>query len=187
MEIDDLRRPAPEAESREPRAESGNAATCPFHRWREDFPINWEADHYVTRRELTKFLTLGSALLVGANAVMAFQGLTGRPGEWQEVRIASLSDVPPGGSLLFRYPTDEDPCILIRERDGELQAYSQVCTHLACAVVHRPEEGILFCPCHHGKFNVTEGRPIAGPPTRRLPRIRLSQRGDEIFAVGVEV
>jgi hypothetical protein len=25
------------------------------------------------------------------------------------------------------------------------------------------------------------------PPTRRLPRIRLEQRGDEIFAVGVEV
>ena len=47
---------------------------CPFHRWREDFPIGWEADHYVTRRELTKFLTLGSALLVGANVVIAALG-----------------------------------------------------------------------------------------------------------------
>ena len=26
-------------------------------RWREDFPINWEDDHYVTRRSFTTFLT----------------------------------------------------------------------------------------------------------------------------------
>ena len=38
-------------------------AACPLRQWREDFPIEWENDHYVTRRELTKFLTLGSALL----------------------------------------------------------------------------------------------------------------------------
>ena len=25
--------------------------------WREDFPINWEDDHYVTRRSFTTFLT----------------------------------------------------------------------------------------------------------------------------------
>ena len=49
-----------------PERPAGQA--CPFHRWQEDFPIRWEADHYVTRRELTKFLTLGSCLLVGANA-----------------------------------------------------------------------------------------------------------------------
>jgi arsenite oxidase small subunit len=163
------------------------ASQCPFHRWREDFPINWEADHYVTRRELTKFLTLGSCLLAGANAAMAFIGNQDRLESLPEQLIGRASAIPAGGSLLFRYPTDEDPCILVRDPSGELQAYSQVCTHLACAVVHKPKENILFCPCHHGVFNIAEGRPISGPPTRRLPRIRLEQRGDEIFAVGVEV
>ena len=36
-------------------------------------------------------------------------------------------------------------------------------------------------------FTVDEGRPYAGPPTRPLPRIKLEQQGNEIFAVGVEV
>jgi arsenite oxidase small subunit len=170
-----------------PDAENPVADRCPFQRWREDFPINWEADHYVTRRELTKFLTLGSCLLAGANAALAFIGNRDRPESLPEQLIGRASAIPAGGSMLFRYPTDEDPCILVREASGELQAYSQVCTHLACAVVHKPQENILFCPCHHGVFNITEGRPISGPPTRRLPRIRLEQRGDEIFAVGVEV
>ena len=158
-------------------------------RWREDFPIDWERDNYITRRELAKFLALGSALLAGASAVIAVVGnwvrRVARP--WTRARIGLASTIPTGGSLLFRYPTAEDPCILVRTNDGTLKAYSQVCTHLSCAVVHRRESQTLFCPCHHGYFSVSEGRPTAGPPTRRLPQIRLEQRGDEIFAVGKEV
>ena len=45
-------------------------------RWREDFPVRWDDDHYMTRRELAKFLTLGSGLLAGVNALIAFIGLT---------------------------------------------------------------------------------------------------------------
>jgi Rieske Fe-S protein len=97
-----------------------------------------------------------------------------------------LADVLPGGSLLFRYPTEADPCILVRDPDGALHAFSQVCTHLSCAVIYRAEERDLFCPCHHGIFSLAEGYPVAGPPTRRLPQIRLEQRGEEIYAVGVE-
>jgi Rieske Fe-S protein len=160
---------------------------CPFQRWREDFPIQWENDHYVTRRELTKFLTLGSAFLVGANGAIAWLGHRAAPAEWAPVRIAAAADLRPGGSLLFRYPTDDDPCIVVRDQSGALQAYSQVCTHLSCAVVYRPEERILFCPCHQGVFNLGDGAPVAGPPTRPLPRILVEQRGDDLFAVGMEI
>ncbi len=34
-------------------------------KWRQDFPIEWEGDQYVTRREMVKFMTLGSLLLAG--------------------------------------------------------------------------------------------------------------------------
>ena len=40
-------------------------------RWRDDFPVNWESDNYVTRREMVKFLALGSLTIAGANAVVA--------------------------------------------------------------------------------------------------------------------
>ena len=158
-------------------------------RWREDFPIAWERDHYIHRRELAKFLTLGSALLAGMSTLVAVVGrwfyhlqFDGRMGP-----IARSSDIPPGGSALFRYPTGDDPCILVRGPDGQLRAYSQVCTHLSCAVVHQPERNALFCPCHHGWFDATSGLPTGGPPTRPLPRIRLTVVGDEVFAEGREV
>jgi Rieske Fe-S protein len=102
-------------------------------------------------------------------------------------RIAAADEVPPGGSLLFEYPTNEDPCILVRAEDGAFHAYSQVCTHLACGVVHRPEENVLFCPCHHGYFSIEEARPISGPPTRPLPRIVLEERDGELYAVGIDL
>jgi Rieske Fe-S protein len=156
-------------------------------RWREDFPIEWDKDAYVSRREMVKFLTLGSLTVAGANFIAAAVPRLQRPKEFPRMRIASAHNIAAGESRLFRYPTDQDPCILVRDRDGALVAYSQVCTHLSCAVVHRPEENTLFCPCHHGYFSVEEGLPTAGPPTRALPRIKLEQIGEEVFATGVEV
>lgn len=156
-------------------------------RWREDFPVRWDEDHYMTRRELAKFLTLGSGLLAGTNVLIAFIGLTGRPPAPPVRRIAAANDVAPGGSLLFRYPTDADPCILVRDGSGTIHAFSQVCTHLSCAVVYEPGENVLACPCHKGSFSTSDGRPLAGPPTRRLPRIVIEQRGADLVATGIEV
>jgi arsenite oxidase small subunit len=157
-----------------------------FARWREDFPIRAELDEYITRREFVKFLTLGSALLVGANAVIAAVGKWIRkPARITAgVHIGKASSLRTGDSVLFRYPADDDPCILVRTQNGVLRAYSQVCTHLSCAVVHRPEADSFFCPCHHGHFSANEGHPTGGPPTRRLPRIWIEQRGDDLYAVG---
>jgi len=161
---------------------------CPKRdpQWRKDFPIDWENDHYVTRREMVKFLTLGSAFLVVANGAMAIAGKLTHPEAFTRKSIALGSALPPNSSALFRYPTESDPCILVRTKQGELVAYSQVCTHLSCAVIHRPEEETLFCPCHRGYFELSGGRPTAGPPERPLPRITLEQTGDVIFATGVE-
>ena len=155
--------------------------------WHKDFPVTWESDNYVTRREMVKFLTLGSLTIAGANAVVAGLPHVVRASEMPRTQIALASAIPVGGSQLFAYPGKEDPCILVRQADGVIVAYSQVCTHLSCAVIHDEQENVLFCPCHHGYFSVAEGRPFAGPPTRSLPRIRLEQQGDEIFAIGVEV
>jgi Rieske Fe-S protein len=156
-------------------------------RWREDFPVRWDEDNYMTRRELAKFLTLGSGLIAGVNVLIAFVGLTREIPDTPEREVARADDVSPGGSLVFHYPTADDPCILVRDASGRFEAFSQVCTHLSCAVVHRPDEQELACPCHKGSFSSVDGRPLAGPPTRRLPRIRIEQRGAMIVATAVEV
>ncbi len=155
-------------------------------KWKRDFPIEWEGDHYVTRREIVKFMTLGSVLLAVASWVTAIAGRFLRRGSRAEREIGIVTTLEKTGSLLFRYPTDQDPCIAVRTPEGKLVAYSQVCTHLSCAVVYSKAENKLLCPCHKGEFNINMGTPVAGPPTRPLPRIKLEQRGDRLFATGLE-
>lgn len=155
-------------------------------KWRRDFPIEWEGDHYVSRREMVKFLTLGSLFLAAANWVVAFSTRFLRRGSREEHLIGTAATLQNSGSLLFRYPTDSDPCIAVRTPEGELVAYSQVCTHLSCAVVYDQQQNQLVCPCHRGVFNVQEGNPVAGPPLRPLPKVKLEQRGDQLWAIGEE-
>lgn len=155
-------------------------------KWRSDFPVQWENDNYITRREMVKFLALGSAFLAGGNVLLAALPHD-QVQSFPRQRIASLDDLSDKATVLFRYPSEHDPCMLVRTRAGKLAAYSAVCTHLSCAVIHNEQENTLFCPCHNGYFTVADGRPYAGPPTRPLPRIQLEQQGNQIFAVGVQI
>lgn len=155
-------------------------------RHQQDFPIEWEGDHYVSRREMVKFLTLGSLLLAIANWATALSKKLVRRESDAIKPLGSAKELEQNGHLLFRYPTEESPCIAIRTQQGQLVAYSQVCTHLSCAVVYDKSENQILCPCHRGVFDVNQGAPVAGPPTRPLPRVKLEQRGDQLYATGWE-
>jgi nitrite reductase/ring-hydroxylating ferredoxin subunit len=156
--------------------------------WRQDFPLDWPQDHFVARRDFTRFLVLTSlpfALLqVGIGVLNWFRRRRRRP---DSKAIARLEEVPVGGVLAFRYPTEEAPCLLLRLAENTLVAFSQNCTHLGCAVTPEWEQKRLYCPCHVGCFALDTGRPLAGPPRRPLPRITLENRGGVMFAIGVEV
>jgi len=156
--------------------------------WRQDFPIDWPQDVYVERRDFMKFMVLTSfAFTVGQFWIAAQNWLRGRRGAPEGRLVASLDTLPVGGSLVFAYPGDHDNCVLVRLSDTELVAYSQKCTHLACAVIPRPDRGDIHCPCHEGFFDLRSGRPTAGPPRRPLPRITLEVHGRDIYATGIEV
>ena len=155
--------------------------------WRTDFPIDWPQDHYVERRDFMKFMVLTSlAFTVGQLWIVAENWWRRRRGAPALTRVASLADVAPGGTHTFAYPTEHDPCVLVRSDDRTLVAYAQKCTHLSCAVVPHAADGTIRCPCHEGLFDLATGRPIAGPPRRPLTRVRLEVRGSEIFAAGIE-
>jgi nitrite reductase/ring-hydroxylating ferredoxin subunit len=155
--------------------------------WRRDFPIDWPQDQDVERRDFVKFLTLTSlAFVAGQFWIAGRSWLRRRELPAGALRIAALADVAVGGSLVFEYPAQHDTCVLVRLSDAELVAFSQKCTHLSCAVIPRPAEGVFHCPCHEGVFELRTGRVLAGPPPRPLPRIVLEVRGNDIYAVGVE-
>jgi Rieske Fe-S protein len=156
-------------------------------RWRQDFPTDIPADDALARREFTKFLVLTSGAFVAGQCWIGLMNLLRDDRPMPEKRIAAVADLVPGDVKEFRYPTDDDPCLLICLKDGGLVAYGQQCSHLSCAVIPELERGRLHCPCHNGYFEIKEGRPIAGPPRRPLPRIKLEVRGEYIYATGVEL
>jgi nitrite reductase/ring-hydroxylating ferredoxin subunit len=134
-----------------------------------------------------KFMVLTSAAFtLGQFWIAAQSWWRRRSGAAPGRRIASIDDVAVGATLVFSYPGEHDPCVLVRLSASELVAYSQQCTHLSCAVIPRPEQGVLHCPCHEGLFDLRTGAPRAGPPRRPLPRILLEIRGRDIYATGVE-
>lgn len=136
-----------------------------------------------TRRNFVKII----AGIVIAAIVGALWGLRA----WYHRRlspvrvIARADEIPVRGMKIFQYPTDTAPCILLRTSETEYVAYSRICTHNSCPVLWRPDDNVLFCPCHNGAFSVTNGAVLQGPPPRPLPRIQLQFRGNDILAVGI--
>jgi arsenite oxidase small subunit len=154
--------------------------------WKEDFPIAWTDDHFVTRREFTKSLVLVSCATFAANATVSTLGLLQKPGQepFPEIRVANASALAVGGSLVFNYPGPSDACLLVRVDNERFVAFSQSCTHLGCPVHFQAESRRLYCPCHEGFFSSEDGHVLAGPPPRPLPQILIEKRGDELWATG---
>lgn len=156
--------------------------------WRQDFPIDWPQDHYIARRDFTKFLvwtSLPFALVqFGIGIINWIRRGRRRP---PVQAIAALADIPIGGVICFSYPDAGDPCLMLRPEADTLRAFSQKCTHLGCAVTPEMDKKRLYCPCHKGYFDLDGGRPLTGPPRRPLPRIILENRDGIVYAAGVEV
>jgi Rieske Fe-S protein len=156
--------------------------------WRHDFPIDWPQDHYVARRDFTKFLVLTSFAFTVGQVWIGIQNLLRlRRGDPPIVKVANASALAVGQTVPFHYPGEHDPCLLIRLADDRFVAFGQKCTHLACAVVPEFADQHLLCPCHKGYFDIETGKPLAGPPRRPLPRVELLVQGDAIYATGVEL
>lgn len=155
--------------------------------WTEEFSVHAADDRYVLRRQFTKFLTLTSFGMVAGNAWIWAKAVLFKPRAeaYPRAVIASSAEVPVGGVKLFRYPSAQDTCIVVRKPDGALAAFSQKCTHLSCAVVYSRENNRLECPCHQGYFSIETGRVLQGPPPRPLPRIVVSERDGQIVATGI--
>jgi Rieske Fe-S protein len=156
-------------------------------RWQAEFPYHWDADDLVSRRRFLEFAVYTSGALFAGTSVLALLGLLRQPPETAAQPIARADEVPEGQAFYFAYPEPEDQAVLLRLPGDQFVAYSQRCTHLSCAVYYQPDRARLYCPCHEGVFDPQTGEPIAGPPQRPLPRIRLRRDGDMLLAEGVEL
>jgi ubiquinol-cytochrome c reductase iron-sulfur subunit len=116
-----------------------------------------------------------------------------RPGDMPP---GSVAVVWPEGSrrieqasvLLLRLSAPaETPTQLDWVVEGDIVAYSKVCTHAGCPVgIYRESDNALYCPCHQAQFDVARGAvPTFGPASRPLPQLPLAVGEDGyLIAVG---
>ncbi len=69
--------------------------------------------------------------------------------------------------------------VLIRKKNGELAAFSAVCTHLGCIVQWEKAKQDFLCPCHGGRYSA-DGVVLAGPPPRPLKKLPFTVAGGNI-------
>ena len=77
--------------------------------------------------------------------------------------VAQVSDIPVGGGVIL-----EEPAVVITQpADGEVKAFTAICTHQGCLVSEVVDNEII-CPCHGSKFSATDGSVLQGPATTPL-------------------
>ena len=81
----------------------------------------------------------------------------------------------PNTGLIF--PFGSKPAIVVRTADGELRAFSAVCTHLDCTVQYKADTSQLWCACHNGMYDLS-GNVVSGPPPRGLEQFVVNVRGE---------
>lgn len=143
-------------------------------------------------RETLDFMTTRRGLLKGIYCSFLAAGLGGliyglyrflAPGGGAPPAVEiPLSEIAARGDYAFQY--GGSPGILIQAEDGSFEAFSLVCTHLACTVVWIPEKKEFYCPCHDGHFNA-EGIVLNGPPPSPLERWRVQVKNDRVLVGGV--
>lgn len=155
-------------------------------KWREDFPVDQAQEHFVERREFTKFLLLISGSFVFGQVYIGLRKFfRSSTGQLPLTRIASANQLTVNEFLSFEYPGKGDSCLLLRLSETKYVAYSSKCTHLMCPVVPKMDQKKLYCPCHNGWFSAENGDALAGPPPRALPQVKLKFMNGDIYAEGM--
>ena len=138
------------------------------------------AERYDRRGFLDGLLATGFIATIGAMVYPVWRYLippaNAEPAT-QSVVAAQASQLAPNSGVLFKFGSK--PGIVVRTPDGELQAFSAVCTHLDCTVQYKTDTSQLWCACHNGIYDLA-GNVVSGPPPRPLERLVVNQRGEDV-------
>lgn len=133
-----------------------------------------------------------------ANAAtpMAAAGSTTLP--YPKRAVGKASGMPVNQAISFSYPDTSSPCYAIRMGkpvpggvgpNGDIVAYSSMCTHMGCPVAYDGDSRTFKCGCHFSIFDPENGgQMVCGQATEDLPKIKLEYdaRNDSVHAVGVD-
>ena len=140
---------------------------------------------------------VGSAVAAGNNqaAIQAAAGMAVLP--YPKTAVGKAKAMQPNTPVSFSYPDGDSPCVAIKmgQRvaggvgpDGDIVAYSSLCTHMGCPLMYDPATQRFKCPCHYSMFDPEKsGQMICGQATEDLPQIQLEYdpASDSVRAVAV--
>jgi len=130
------------------------------------------------RTFLDALLTVGFVSTAVAIAYPIARYLVPPPGgepATDSVVAAKAAALKPNSGTLFKFGSK--PGIVVRTADGDVRAFSAVCTHLDCTVQFRSDTSQIWCACHNGLYDLS-GSVVSGPPPRGLEKFAVNLRGD---------
>jgi arsenite oxidase small subunit len=171
-----------------------------------------------TRRNFLKLImTFSGLLVIGGVAAIAksitnsAQGMNNPVGtkSFPRVKVAQLADLSINQPVVFAYPLDNEPNILVKlgqkadggvGPDGDLVAFSGVCQHLgciyafqapgtspACNASYRAAGPEGYCCCHGSVFDFLHGaKVLSGPSPMPQPQVLLEvDESGNVYATGM--
>ncbi len=171
-----------------------------------------------TRRNFLKvILTFSGLLVIGGVAAIAKSITNSAEGtknpvgtkSFPRVKVAQLADLSVNQPVVFAYPLDNEPNILVKlgqkadggvGPEGDLVAFSGVCQHLGCIYAFQAPgtsptcnasysaagpEG--YCCCHGSVFDFLHGAKVrSGPSPRPQPQVLLEvDESGNVYATGM--
>lgn len=123
---------------------------------------------------------IGMGLAVPLVGYVVSPALKRRTPTW--VDIGSVDEIPSGEPAQRDYvATIRDGYVetkthkavwAVKQPDGQVVAFSPMCTHLGCGYAWDAGEKKFKCPCHGSVFDVS-GQVLGGPAPRPLDRLPL--------------
>jgi cytochrome b6-f complex iron-sulfur subunit len=95
--------------------------------------------------------------------------------ETASVVAGKAAALKPNSGKVFKF--GNRPGIVVRTADGDVRAFSAVCTHLDCTVQFKTDTSQLWCACHNGTYDLG-GNVVSGPPPRGLEKFVVNVRGE---------
>jgi len=156
-------------------------------------------------------LVIGGVAAIAKSITNSAQGTKNPVGtkSFPRVKVAQLADLRINQPVVFAYPLDNEPNILVKlgqkadggvGPDGDLVAFRGVCQHLGCIYAFQapgtsPEcnasysaagpEG--YCCCHGSVFDFLHGATVlSGPSPRPQPQVLLEvDESGNVYATGM--
>lgn len=137
-----------------------------------------------TRRQLLRGTGAAAGVLVGAGILAACSEERPDPQTSAESAgaagagtvVVALADVPVGGAVAAKVGGQD--VLVTQPTEGEVHAFSAVCTHAGCTVT--AGDGELLCPCHQSRYALADAEVLGGPAPEPLPSIEVEVSGTDV-------